>query len=570
MLTHLNVRNLAVIEAVNIELGPGLNVLTGETGAGKSIVVDALALLSGARAATELIRRGADSLTVTGIFRPQRGSVHDIMVAAGLSGDGKELLIRREISRDGPNRVFVDDEPVTLRLLAEIAPQLLRIHTQREELGLASPEFQRRLLDRSGGARGFELLSAVRDAYRTYRDLAERRDRLAGDEKSRMERLDLLRFQLGEIDGASLSAAEEDELRAERLVLRNSEAILEALGASVGSLFEDDGSAAERLATSARALDAVAEWEPRAAAWVRELEELRIRLDELSRDVGRRLGEVEADPTRLDVIEDRLALLERLFRKFGSTSAEVLACRELIAEELDELTMDDDSRQELDQKVTESLEAYCAAAVELSAARSRWADALSDGVHRELSDLAMAKAEFSVALMTVARASSALSIEGEGVEFGSDGIDEVTFELAANPGEAKGPLATVASGGELSRVYLALRLAAGAAEEGAVPSLVFDEIDAGIGGAEAAALGRKLRRLATSSQVLAVTHLPQVASYGHTHLRVHKVVAGGRTRIAVEGLEAESRVEEVARMLAGKKITSLSRSHAAELLAGVD
>jgi DNA repair protein RecN (Recombination protein N) len=568
MLTHLYVRNLAVIEDVSVEFGPGLNVLTGETGAGKSILIDALALLSGVRAAADLIRKGTDRLMVTGIFRPAGEVWLEALTRAGLTIEDGEIVIRREVTRDGPNRVFVNDEPVTLKLLARIAPLLLRIHAQREELNLVLPEFQRQLLDSSAGTHGLKFLGETSRAFGEYEELRGRWMRLAGDEKARLERLDLLRFQQQEIDAATLVAGQEDEYRVERDVLRHSEAITEALGSAVRSLFEDEGSAAERLATSARALRGVADWEPSSADWASQLEELRIRLEELSRDVTHRLGQLSVEPGRLDEIEERLALLERLFRKYGATSADVLEYRERIGRELDELTMDDQSRQRIEDELKASLEQYRDRALELTAARREWGESLANDVERELADLAMARAEFSVALRRRPRAQSPLHVEGEGVDFTATGVDEVSFELAANPGESKGPLAEVASGGELSRVYLALRLAVGVKSEAASAALVFDEIDSGIGGAEAAALGKKLRRLAAGAQVFVVTHLPQVASHGHRHYRIHKSSRGGRTRIAVESLEQQARIEEVARMLAGEKVTKLSRSHAEELLAG--
>ncbi len=570
MLSHLRVKNLAVIEDVTVDFGPGLNILTGETGAGKSIVVDALALLSGVRAATHLIRKETDRLAVSGVFRPPGQEWRDVLSEAGLTVEEDEIVVRREVTRDGPNRVFLNDEPVTLKLLADVSPHLLRIHAQREELNLVSPEFQRRLLDRSGGKKGRKILQETAAAYARFRQLDDRWQRLVGDEKARLERLDLLRFQRREIDAAAVVAGEEEALRTEREILRHSETIRAALGESVLRLMEEDGSAVERLASSERALDAVAEWEPHAAAWAKDVEDLRIRLEEVSRDLGQRLRQIDSEPGRLDAIEERLAMLERLFRKYGDDSVAVLEYRAQLGEELDELTMDDESRSELEQEVAASLEEYRLLSLELSAERRRWSSALAAGVKRELADLAMGRAEFSVALSRKPRAHSPLEIDGLAVDFGPGGIDEVSFELAANPGEASGPLSAVASGGELSRVYLALRLAVGAGGGDSLSSLVFDEIDSGVGGAEAAALGKKLRRLAGGAQVFAVTHLPQVASHGHHHYRVRKSVHGGRTRISVDFLEPEERVEEIARMLAGKKVTDLSLSHAEELMAGVD
>jgi DNA repair protein RecN (Recombination protein N) len=568
MLIDLRVRNLAVIEDVEIEFGAGLNVLTGETGAGKSIVVDALALLGGARATADLIRRGSDRLSVAGVFRPSGEGWRKKLQAAGVEAENGDLVVRREITREGRNRVFINDQPVTLRLLVEVAASLIRIHTQREELDLVSPELQRWLLDRSGGKAAARLLERTREAHARYASLEGRKQRLAGDEKLRLERVDLLRFQQQEIDTAKPRVGEEEQLKREREVLRHAEAIARAIGASLSQLLDDEGSAADWVAQSERALAAIVDWEPQAGDWVQELEELRIRLDEMCRELRARLGGISADPDRLNEIEDRLSLLDRLFRKYGNSSAEVLEYREQIGEELGDLLADDEQREKLEREVAESLEEYRASACELSAARTRWGKALRAAVHEELKELAMERADFSVALTRRARAESPLTIDGRPVEFGAQGIDEVTFELAANPGEARGPLSKAASGGELSRVYLALQLGVRRGKDEGSPTLVFDEIDAGIGGAEAAALGKKLRRLAGGRQILAATHLPQVASCGHRHFGVRKAVTRGRTRIAIEALESESRIDEIARMLAGDRITDLSRSHAEELLTG--
>jgi DNA repair protein RecN (Recombination protein N) len=309
-------------------------------------------------------------------------------------------------------------------------------------------------------------------------------------------------------------------------------------------------------------------WEPLASEWRSEIEELRIRAGELARDAHRRLDEIDVEPQRLDEVEQRLARLERLFRKYGATSAEVLESARRIGAEIEDLTLDEDEREGLEAEVASALEDYRHVAESLSEARRRWAAELAGRVHAELADLAMKRATFSVALGHARRSDSPLVIDGYGVWFGAEGIDEVTFELAANPGEPKKALAEVASGGELSRSYLALRLAAGEGFERSAAALVFDEVDAGVGGAEAAALGRKLHRLAADGQVLAVTHLPQVASCGDRHHRVRKKIKSERTTIEVELLSEERRVEEIARLLAGRKVTELSRSHARELLAG--
>ncbi len=566
MLRDLHIRNLAVVAETSIELGPGFNVLSGETGAGKSIVVDSLALLSGGRASSDLIRTGADSLTLTGFFAPD-AAVHGLLREAGVELDGEELVIRREITRSGRNRVFLNDRPVTLKLVADLAPALIRIHGQREELGLVAPELQRTWLDLSGGDEAGPLLERVAEAHAAYRAAAERLERLTGDDRARRERIDFLAFQVAEIDGAQIVAGEEEALRRDREVLRHAEAIQGAIASAAELLFDADGAAYESLGRALHALEQVDAWEPAAAGWAGELDELVIRLGELETSLRRRLDEVEADPERLNAIEDRLASLERLFRKHGASTREVLERRAALAAELAELEVDEDALEELEAALRRALEAYAQAAGELSEARRRWGERLARRVKKELAELALGKARFAVRLARRRRADSPLELAGERVEMTAAGTDHVVFEFSPNPGEELRPLHKVASGGELSRLYLAVQLAArqGRPFESSV-TLVFDEVDAGIGGAEAAVLGAKLRSLARGGQVLAVTHLPQVASCGDVHFKVSKEVRKGRTHTRLSRLEDQGRVEEVARMLAGSEVTELSRSHARELI----
>ncbi len=566
VLRELHVKNLAVLAAASVELGEGLNVLTGETGAGKSIVVDSLLLLSGARADSDLIRTGAETLIVTGVFEPAGTAWRRVTDEAGIEPEGHEL--RRSAAR---NRVYVNDQPATARLLSDLAPFLLRIHGQREEMGLVDPELQRVWLDRVGGTEAEKLLATVEAAHQDWRRLRDRLDRLQGDERARRERLDLLRFQAREIDEAGLTAGEDEELKAERAVLRNRETITRALGASYDLLFDDQDAAVDRLGRAQSLLEDIAEWEPRAGEWMEELEELKVRVDELAGDLRRRFDGLEADPNRLNQVEDRLARVERLTRKYGTDVAGVLKHRRAVGEEIDELTEDEEGREELEAREEQARERYASVALELSAARREWGRELARRMEREIRDLGLAKARVEVALERRRLEGSPVEIDGEPVEAGPHGVDRVVYLFAANPGEDARPLARVASGGELSRLYLALQLATRgdeAARESS-PTLVFDEADVGISGAQAAALGRKLQRLASGAQILAVTHLPQVVSHGHHHFRVTKVEEDGRTATTVRELTGEERVEEVARMLAGRRVTDLSLSHARELLDGV-
>ncbi len=570
VLRDLHIQNLAVVEEARVEFGPGLNVLTGETGAGKSIVVDSLALLAGARASSELIRTGAETLSVAGVFEPAGGKWREALLGAGFESVGGEVVVRREISRSGRNRVFVDDRPVTLSLLAEVGPFLLRIHTQREELGIVAPQLQRGWLDRSGGASAEEICRRVRSCYATYVELAARLERVSGDERLRMERIDLLRFQAGEIDAASLRSGEEDELRGERAVLRHAETIREALGASYSLLFEEDGAAADKISQAERHLESIAEWQPDARAWGESLSSYRLGLEEMARDLRDGLDRIGSDPERLNTVEERLARLERLFHKYAPTAAEILAIREEMARELQELESDSEEREELARQVEAALAAYREVALELSARRKEWGERLARVVQDELADLAMKRARFAVRLDRRRAEGSPVKVRGDSVDFSAEGFDQVIFQLAANPGEELLPLARTASGGELSRAYLALQLAVRGEGEASGATLVFDEVDSGIGGAQAAALGRKLKRLSRGGQILSVTHLPQLASHADVHLKVVKRVSEGRTLTRVEPLDDQARIDEVARMLAGKKVTPLSRSHAEELIAGAE
>ncbi len=567
MLSDLHVRNLAVLEEASVRFGPGFNVLTGETGAGKSIVVDALALLAGARASAELVRSGAEGLSVTGRFEPPAGGAWRAALAeAGLEPEEDLLVVRREVGREGRNRAYLNDQPVTVRLVAEATASLLRIHAQREELELASPEQQRALLDAAGGAEAAALLAATAEAYEAHRGLTERLERVRGDQRWRAERLDWLAFQLREIDAARLTAGEEEELRAERELLRHAESVRSGLGGALEALHEGEGSAGERLAQARRLLEGVVPWLPEAGAWALELAEAGVRVGELARVLRDRLGAVEAEPGRLDAIEERLALLERLFHKHGGGSREVLERRAGMASELAQLEGDVLHRDDLEREAAEALAAYRRAAQQLTARRRVWGGELAARLQRELAELGLAKARFTLLLETRRREGSPLAAAGVPVDFGPAGLDRVSFLLAANPGEEAKPLARSASGGELSRVHLGLQLAARREAPAQGPTMVFDEADAGLGGEAAHVLGRKLKRLARGGQVLAVTHLPQVASHADQHFRVVKRVVRGRTRTAVEVLAGEERVREIARMLAGETATEVALSHAAEML----
>ena len=565
MLGHLHIKNLAVLSEASVEFESGWNVVTGETGAGKSIVVDSLALLTGARASADLIRTDAETLTVTGTFEGIGDSVSHALEEAGLEPASGELVVRREISRSGRNRVFLNDQPATARLLADVMPALLRIHGQREELGLAQPELQRGWVDRQGGEQAVELRETVARLFAEHRRLAERLEGAFGGEEARRQRLELVAFQIGEIERAAIADGEDEELRRERDLLRNHEAIAQALNGLIASVQDDEGSASERLANAASGLESIASWQPDASGWITELDELRIRAEELVRTVRGHAQRVDADPARLTKIEDRLAVVERLCRKYGPSVASVLARLESLRAERSDLDLGVEERGELEAKVAEALGRYRDAALYLSEQRRGWAKTLATKVRRELAELALPKARLEIEIERRAREDSPLVLDGRHVEFSEHGIDAVTFAFSPNPGEELRPLQRVASGGELSRVYLALQLVGRDKKRGG-PTLVFDEIDAGVGGVEAVVLGRKLRDLARGGQILSVTHLPQVASLGDHHWKVAKDVRGGRTFVAVRPLAGRDRIDEIARMLGGEEAAAAARDHAKAML----
>ncbi len=568
MLRSLYVQNLAVIERAELQFGPGLNVVTGETGAGKSLITGSLSLLAGARASSDTIRTGADTLVISGVFEPSGSDWRRLVEEAGVPAEGDELLVRREVTRAGRNRVFVNDHPVTLRLLSAVTRRLIRIFGQRDELGILSPELQRAWLDRSGGDPVAALVSSCGSAYEVYREAADRLERLSGDDRLRLERIDLLKFQTSEIDAAHLLAGEDEDLRAERQVLRHAEAIASALHQALALLSEDEQAVDSRLAQAQRALQDIARWQAEAGDWADTLAEAATLVNDVTTELRSRAAGSDSDPRRLDRVEERLSVIERLTRKYGGGSGDVLEHGRHLAEELLELETADVRRDEVERQATACLAEYRARAESLSRTRRELGAALRKDILRHLRDLALERVEFDVEMGRVPLPDSPLEVGGERVAFGRRGFDQVLYRFSANPGEALRPLSRVASGGELARLFLALQTAVRGAGPAAGSTLVFDEVDAGLGGAEAAIVGSKLKGLARGGQILAVTHLPQVASRGDRHLEVRKEVRAGRTRVDVHRLDDERRVEEVARMLAGEEITETARSAAEELLAG--
>jgi DNA repair protein RecN (Recombination protein N) len=539
MLRFLSVRQLAVIEHVEVELGPGLTVVTGETGAGKSILVEAIDLLLGGRASADLVRTGAEAAHVQAIVE---------------SPNGTEVVVRREISASGRSRAFVDGTLVTSAQLRDLTGPLIDLHGQHEHQALLAPGQHLQALDRFAGNDAERVASA--HAFAAWNQTRAALEACQLDDRERRARAELASFHLNEIDRAAPAPGEDDLLAVERQRLAGAERISRLANEAYLLLYEGDTAVVGGLAQVWRRVAELAQLDPEAAPHLEARDPIRSQLDELSRFLRHCAAAIEAAPDRLQLVEDRLALLERLKRRHGPALADVLARQASLREELALLRGGAEQAAGLERELAARRDAFLQAATRVSSARQAAAVRLRAAMERALADLAMPRAEFVARVQPRPDATTAWS---------ADGFDVVEFQLSANPGEAVRPLARVASGGELSRVMLALKTLASTDADG--KTLIFDEVDAGIGGAVADTVGSRLRALGARCQVLCVTHLPQVAAHGHEHLRVAKEVAGDRTLTSVERLTAAGRVEELARMIGGTAVTPTVLAGAGEMLA---
>ena len=549
MLRDLSIRNFAIVEDLSLVLGGGFTVVTGETGAGKSILVDALSLLSGGRVSSEMIRHDSERMSVAARFEPS-AAAREIAAEAGLGGE-RDILVRREMGTDGRGRAFINDEPATARTVSRLGEALLTIHGQGGERRLLDPDAALDILDDSAGLR--PLCQSVAGLAAGLAAAEQRRAELEASRRDRDRLLDRYRFEMREIDAARLEGTDEDLLTSERNRLLHADRIRQLGEGAVSALSEDESSAADRLGAAYRALSDLARIDPGVADLERECADLKSRVADLSAAARSAAASLESDPERLAELEDRLEKLSRLKRKYGGSVSEILGYRERIAAEERDLSNLDDSLDHLCKECERARQAYFASARDLSARRIEAGKKLSSAIRRELAELAMEKAKLRIEISERADAVS------------PRGIDQAEILFTANPGEPEHPLAKVASGGELSRVQLAIESACLRGGP-AARTLVFDEVDAGIGGRVAEVVGKKLKALAEKDQVLCVTHVPQIAALADRHFRALKNVSGGRTRATVEELSGEERNEEIARMLAGEVVTASARNHARELL----
>ncbi len=556
MLRELRVRNLAVIETLSVPFEPGLNVLSGETGAGKSIIVDAILLLRGARAQAEAIRTDAATATVEAVFDiAANGAARGLLEELGLGTAEAELVIRRELSRSGRHRAFVNDSPTTVTLLERLGDCLVEVHGQHEHQRLLEPARQLELLDRF--ASGEALCDRVAELFAKCSEAGKALECTRSAARDRAQREDLLRFQVSELRGARIHSGEEEELRAERRRLQHAGRLSAGLLEVAGLLAEDRDAAASRLARAGRLLRDLGRLDPAFAAPAEPVEAATAQLEEALLGLRHLRESLEVtDSGRLEAVDERLEILARLKRKYGDTEDSMLAFLEAAAGELERLEHHEEFLAAEERRVAELRGELRTAAQHLSATRGAAAPRLAGLVQRELRALGMDKARFEVAV-------DQLDFE----HISGRGLDRVELRLSANPGEEPRPLARIASGGELSRTMLAVQTVL-AVREG-TPTMIFDEVDDGIGGRIAAVVADKLAAAARGRQVLCVTHLASIAARADHHLAVSKSVRAGRTRAATGVLAGATRVEEIARMLGGEAVTETARRHARELLASV-
>ncbi len=555
MLNILTINNIALVSRVEMRLGSGLTLLTGETGSGKSILVDALSLVLGSRASADLIRTGEDSATVEAAF-DLTPALRNGLLQRGLPSLGDELVVRREINVAGRGRATVNGALVPVATLRELAPLLVTVYGQHEPQGLLDPAGHIEHLDRFGEVDAGRLAGL----HASLRTVEGRLEELRRDRRELERRREMLHFQVQEIERAGLAPGEEDELRQERLRCQNASRLAGLSSEAYALLYEDEGAALSRLGQAFRRVEELAAIDPRFEGYLKSRPEVMGVLEDLAYYLRDYSGHLEVSPERLDEIEHRLALIERLKRKYGARVEEVIDFGRQCRSQLEGLGDPEEVEQRLEAERATLASSYFEAARTVSALRRSKARELEQRLEKELRQLAMERTRFRVRVAPEPLPEKPAGTEG----WQPNGFDTVEFLLAPNVGEELRPLERVASGGELSRLLLALSCAAPAEDEAA--SLVFDEVDAGIGGRVADVVGRKLAQLARGRQVLCVTHLPQIAAFADHHYLVRKSVKAGRTLTSVEALDAAGRVEELARMMGGETVGAAAREHATQLL----
>ncbi|HJE26599.1 DNA repair protein RecN [Limosilactobacillus pontis] len=554
MLQELTIDNLAIIKHLTLDFASQMTVLTGETGAGKSIIIDAVGLLAGGRGSQEYIRRGEDKLSLQGQFAiPADPAMGDLLDSMGIDHEDGMLIISREIHRNGRNIIRVNGELINTTMLRKIGAHLVDIQGQNEHQRLMQPETHLGMLDQFAGAAVTQLLAKYQERYRDYVKLKAAVNKKQANEQQWAQRLDMLRYQVKEISAADLKPNEEDELTSERDRLEHFQQINNALQQAVATFNEGEAPVLDQIATVMDAINGIADFDDAYDQLSKSLNDAYYALQDVANEAGQQLDLLEFDDGRLAEIDQRLTTIGDLEHKYGDQVKDVLAYYDQIKGELDEMESAADSNSDLEQRLVTAEGELKELGKQLSQVRQRAAHELAKRVHQQLIELYMAKADFEVHFAN-----------HSADEFTPTGIDTVEFYIRTNPGETMGPLAKIASGGELSRVMLALKTIF--AQNEGVTSIIFDEVDTGVSGRVAQAIADKIKLIAAHSQVLCITHLPQVAAVAQHHFLIKKGVHDNRTTTRVTALTDPQRVDELARMLSGEKITALTREHAQELL----
>jgi DNA repair protein RecN (Recombination protein N) len=560
VLSELRLENYAVIENVAVEFSSGLNLLTGETGAGKSILIDALALLLGEKASTDVIRSGAERAVMSAVFEVEgraAKAVAAILETNGIDVEDEALILRREIAAGGKGRVFINNQPATVSVLRQLSPWLAIIHAQNEMLARFDAAARLDLLDTYAGIQ----TDSTAEAFARWKSIASRIEELQRDEQDRLRLIDLWKFQKREIEEAKLQPGEDERLESEKMILANAEKIYSAAMNAFDLLYEGSASTSSSLRTAQKHIEELSRYEPKFGEALEAIESARISIEDVGATVRDYAGGIQASPEHLSEIEDRLALLDRLKRKYGPALEDVTRLQEDVSRKLSELENKDEILSQLHQELTRAAQEYLSAAQTISRKRGEAARKLEKLVAGEINDLAM-KAVFGIEVRGLEEERS----------WSVSGFDHVVYLIATNLGEPMLPLEQIASGGELSRVMLALKASVEsgvASKKGSVPArrtMVFDEIDTGIGGRAAEAVGKRLKALSRSNQVFCVTHLPQIATFADHHYLIEKRISGERAKTTMRLISGEERTEEVARMLSGAKLTETSRRYAEQML----
>jgi DNA repair protein RecN (Recombination protein N) len=563
MLRELSIRNFAIIDDLTIRFTPGLTILSGETGAGKSVLINAVNLVLGSRSSVALIRTGCEAAELEAFFNVSaQSATARIMDKKGYAAD-EGLLIRRIISHKDGNRIYINGRLATMQLLGQITENLASIAGQHAHQNLLKEAHHLLILDQFGGLMPRRRM--VSDTYRGMLPLVEKRDRLLALKRQQVQQAELLRFQRDEIESAALSDAEDARLERERARLKNSEMLLQIVHAAVEDIYSGQGAVRERLAAVRQDLERAARVDSALSTGIEQLTQIDFMLEELTDRLRDYLKTVEVDAGRLEAVEERLDLINKIKRKYGGTLEAVSARGDAIGKELSEIENVDEKAALIEEQLAKSHRRLAKQTLQLSRLRHQTAKALALAVETELEGLNMGRTRFEVALdRAPLDPGASVYFQVDGTPVFESGLDRAAFKIAPNVGEELRALSAVASGGELSRIVLALKSIMAASD--AVETIIFDEVDAGIGGVTAETVGQKLRDLADHHQVICITHLPQIAKFGDQHLGISKRIVNGRTTTNITALDEGARVEELSRMLGGIDITPTTREHARELL----